>query len=311
MTPWQSRVRDVKRYHIRYPPWDSLNYLVTEGASVSTLKECEDWFGGFHGDWCYRGHRVETWFLISSLYRERKEVTAAVGDRIHSTFQPFDSPAQEHSLLTEFQRTDFGSAFYGPAHALAMMQHYGAPTTWLAFTRSPLVALYFALENARSERNNDGSPTGSALFAIDLDWLTKTGQTMMDEGNFNVIVSETTQTNPRMIAQQGLLLSNRSKKMTLTESLLGMLLRSPEASERQVVSKLVLKRDQRTEILNTLARMGIYRTSLLRPNSEAVQTAKAVTERLRGRLRAQRNESRESLTERMESRNTHKNNQDV
>jgi hypothetical protein len=53
---------------------------------------------------------------------------------------------QEHSLLTEFQRTDFGSAFYGPAHALAMMQHYGAPTTWLAFTRSPLVALYFALE---------------------------------------------------------------------------------------------------------------------------------------------------------------------
>ena len=182
---------------------------------------------------------------------------------------------------------------------------------WLDFTRSPFVALYFALEHARSERHNDGSPQGSALWAIDWDWLTKTSQTMTDEGNPHVIVSETAQTNPRMKAQQGLLLSHRSDKLNFTECLLGMLLSSPEASERQVVSKLVLKRDQRTAILNTLARMGIYCTSLLRPDSETIQTAKAVTERLRGRLTAQRNESWKSLIERMESRKPRNNDKAV
>jgi FRG domain len=192
-----------------------------------------------------------------------------------------------------------------------MMQHYGAPTTWLDFTRSPVFALWFAFESARSESRNDGYPKGSALWAIDLDWLTNTSQTMIDEGNPHVIVAETAQTNPRIKAQQGLLLSNRSKKLNFTECLLGMLLRSPGAAPRQVVSKVVLKRDQRIKFLNTLTRMGVYRTSVLRPDEKAVQTTKSVTELLRERLTAQWNESRESLKERMESRNTRKNNKDV
>ena len=75
--------------------------------------------------------------------------------------------ALEIELLLEFQQGAHQSSGFVPLFNevldwLALMQHYGAPTRLLDWTRSPYVALYFALEKADKE---------SAVWAINREWL--------------------------------------------------------------------------------------------------------------------------------------------
>jgi FRG domain len=57
---------------------------------------------------------------------------------------------------------------------LALMQHYGAPTRLLDFTRSPYVAAFFALSEARD---------GSAVWALDANWCHATARNYVDTRN--------------------------------------------------------------------------------------------------------------------------------
>jgi len=95
----------------------------------------------FTGRWAYRGHADATWALETSLMRalEGHRLTAAQALEI------------ERSAMLEFQkqahlyvppRMAFGDDAAGN---WAVMQHYGAPTRLLDWTRSPYVALYFAV----------------------------------------------------------------------------------------------------------------------------------------------------------------------
>ncbi len=171
----------------------------------------------------------------------------AVGDRIHTAYRPFDASVHQRSEFADFRHPDVELERDSELDIRASMQHNGVPTTSLDVSHSPFVALWFSLKDARSEKHNDGSPTGAALWAIDLDWLLEAGQTMVRNGHPHVIEVQTvTQGNPRMIAQQGVLLVNRSPQWTFSESLLGMLVKSPVAAKRQVVSKLIVKRDRRS-----------------------------------------------------------------
>lgn len=153
-----------------------------------------------------------------------------------------------------------------------------------------------------SGKHNDGSRKGSALWAIDLDWLAKTGQAIVDNGDSDVIaIQDVKDPNPRMEAQKGVLLVNRSPHRTFTESVLGMLLKSPIAAERPVVSKLVVSRDRRVEMLQDLEKMGIYRSSMLRPNAAVQKNAESTRDRMRERTANERDQFIESLRTRMES----------
>jgi hypothetical protein len=74
-------------------------------------------------------------------------------------------------MLTEFQRRAhhvLPSAHLpnSTAEWLAMMQHYGAPTRFLDWTRSPFVAAYFALEDAP----RDGR---CAIWCLNQAWCLK------------------------------------------------------------------------------------------------------------------------------------------
>lgn len=78
------------------------------------------------------------------------------------------SPLLEHTILSRFKRQacNYGLDYVpGEEDALgwlSLLQHYGAPTRLLDWTRSPFVACFFALETARSE---------AAIWAIDHVWL--------------------------------------------------------------------------------------------------------------------------------------------
>jgi hypothetical protein len=159
------------------------------------------------------------------------------------------------------------------------MQHHGAPTRFLDWTRSPYVALHFALESGQPQID-------AALWAIDLDWLGQRSKELLSihqppyphdsdfeteykyinriifaDNNPAIIVSATPmQVNQRMMSQQGLSLTNLSVTYEFYASLLRMLL-TPHVA-RQVVSKLIIKRDQRITFLEELHRMNIHHASL-------------------------------------------------
>jgi hypothetical protein len=162
---------------------------------------------------------------------------------------------------------------------LALMQHHGAPTRLLDWTLSPYVALYFALQG---DSNKD-----AALWAIDLKWLDERSNELLrphdpgypEASDFNarcqhinrilfgndnprIVISTTPmQINQRMATQQGQLLCNLRHDVGFSTSLLGMLI-WPAVVERQVVSKVLLKRDQRIVFLKELRRMNIHSASL-------------------------------------------------
>lgn len=101
----------------------------------------------FTGRWAFRGHADATWALRTSLMRalEGHDLTAAQALEI------------ERSAVLEFQKQ---AHLYVPprmaftddaAGTWTVMQHYGAPTRLLDWTRSPYVALYFAVTHLEGD----------------------------------------------------------------------------------------------------------------------------------------------------------------
>lgn len=86
-------------------------------------------------EWVYRGQADSLWNLTSSFERE------------------FGCEATEHELvriertaIDAFRELSIGSGTnFSDAELLAHMQHYGVPTRLVDFTRAPLIALFFAL----------------------------------------------------------------------------------------------------------------------------------------------------------------------
>ena len=108
------------------------------------------------GDWLFRGQHDCSWNLQTSLERHTPPHIAASG--------------AEPKLLFEFKRR---AHFYlqpqlipageDTGEWLALMQHFGAPTRLLDATRSPYLALYFAVEDVTEVE-------ACSVWAIDRTW---------------------------------------------------------------------------------------------------------------------------------------------
>lgn len=112
----------------------------------------------FQRSFIFRGQSNEKWDLTTSIGRSGKYTTG---------IQPLGFSAREREMIDEFSRKyqiysshqiEEGNSF----EYLALMQHYGAPTRLLDFTKSIFIASYFATEDS----NQNGAIWAINHFAL-------------------------------------------------------------------------------------------------------------------------------------------------
>jgi len=126
---------------------DSVGKGMTDIISIKNLGDYIDIIDGlYNGDstrglW-FRGHSKKDYNLIPSVYRTLNSKYSA--ERIYDDFY------KRAGLLLENAPPRENTGFW-----LAKAQHYGLPTKLLDWSNSPLIALYFVLEN-KDKFNADG-----------------------------------------------------------------------------------------------------------------------------------------------------------
>ena len=214
--------------------------------------------------WAFRGQPRADLPLLSSLARRL------------ASFCPDRTlwPLRERRALRIFRRKAHvhvpdGRVFDDELRVLAMMQHHGAATRLLDFTKSPFVAAFFALESTAGEaavyalntpllwaRTPRFDPS-LTRHVIDPRQPERFERYFIDNRHPLVWFGEPSEMDSRLIAQSGLFVIPG----VLDSPLEQLLLQYGDADEPLLV-KLVLETDMRNEAMRALYRMNITHASL-------------------------------------------------
>lgn len=213
--------------------------------------------------WAFRGQRKANWLLNSSLSRHL------------ANFVPEKSEWQERETraIRVFRRKahnylGVSDALEDDLRCLALMQHHGAPTRLLDFTKSPFVAAFFALEGATED---------SAVFALDTPNLWRATPTKFPgltrdkidprrKGNVKrffagneyelIWTGEPNQLDGRLVAQSGTFVLPGVINQTIDQILAGY------PQDEPLVRKYILPAGIRHDAMRALYRMNITHATL-------------------------------------------------
>lgn len=255
------------------------NFVLTD--VVSSWDGFLEWVNQLKGSWCFRGQREAGWSLSTSLDRSaRRDFKTPTS----SGYWHVDRDSEESRNLRQFTEQDDPHTLRKLAvddigSWYAAMQHYGTPTRFLDWSMSPYVAAYFAFEHEAVEDQKC-----SAIWALDMDWLEKRGLEMLppafasdvdaaSEGRARyqerllsqcrevVIVRILPQEpNPRMTAQQGVLLCKLFHEAAFSVTLMGMMFHKQPV--QAVLRKLKIHTRYRREFLARLEELNVSKASL-------------------------------------------------
>ena len=233
-----------------------------EAIHVSSWEEFIKLSSALDG-WAFRGQKDARWPLLSSLSRY---LDAFIADK--STWR-----VREERAIRIFRRKAHNyfpdaSVLANDLRCLALMQHHGAPTRLLDFTKSPFVAAFFAFENAVTDVAVYALNTPRLWDATPMKNPALTRETIdpRKEGNFeryfiendNEIVwtGEPTEMDQRLVAQSGTVVMPGILNTSL-DRILGQY-RGDDA----LISKIVLPVQMREEAMKSLYRMNITNATL-------------------------------------------------
>lgn len=230
-----------------------------------------------HSGWAFRGEVSAHWPLVSSLTRRLQG------------FCPDESlwPLREERALRVFRRkahiyVSNPAVLTDTFRCLALMQHHGAPTRLLDFTKSPYVAAFFALEDAVDE---------AAVYALNTPalWsarprfdptLTRDHIDPRHPGNFEtfflkgrqpvVWFGEPTEMDRRLVAQSGLFVVPGVIDRSLDDILKGYV----HDTQEPLLVKYVLSPSIRARAMSSLYRMNVTNDSLF-PDLEGLARSTA------------------------------------
>lgn len=233
-----------------------------EATNISSWNEFVTLTAELDG-WAFRGQQDARWALLGSLSRY---LDAFIPDK--STWR-----IREERAIRIFRRKAHNyladtSVLANDLRCLALMQHYGAPTRLLDFTKSPFVAAFFALETAVAD---------AAVFALNTPTLwnaTPISNPSLNrehidprkEGNFerfylqntNAIlwIGEPTEMDKRLVAQSGTMVVPGVLDRPLDEIL------DEYRGHEALIRKIVLPQHIREEAMKSLYRMNITNATL-------------------------------------------------
>ncbi|MFL9927288.1 FRG domain-containing protein [Herbaspirillum lusitanum] len=214
--------------------------------------------------WVFRGQADQSWPLVSSLTRHLARYCP----------DPSLWPLREDRAIRVFRRKAHvflqdASVLEDDLRCLALMQHHGAPTRLVDFTKSPFVAAFFALQQLRAD--------SAAVFALNTPALWKVAPRfdaalnreaidLRKPGSYQkyfagnslplVWFGEPNQMDARLVAQSGILVVPGK-----LEAPLDLLLGEYESDE-PLIRKFILPASVRGEALRALYRMNITAATL-------------------------------------------------
>jgi hypothetical protein len=237
-----------------------------ELVEIPTMQELFDIFRGQPLGWRYRGQRLASWPLRTALERV--------------SLQGFYVPQAEQFMLIKFRaishqyRDEIGD-LSGLLEVLALMQHHGAPTRLLDWTRSPFVATFFAFNDVLAEDKTcavwairpaalagENKKILESQFSGTYDFGLKDDKVLGDlfyrEQVSLVDCVEPRRLNRRMVAQQGTFVCPGDTRIGFMDNLKAY----PTSVAKKALVKLVLPASLRTEVLAELKKMNITEATL-------------------------------------------------
>ena len=233
-----------------------------EAARVDTWNEFVAWSEDLNG-WAFRGHQSADWLLVNSLSRQLIQ------------FCPDEASwrTRESRALRIFRRKahihlDARHAIEDDLRCLAMMQHHGAPTRLLDFTKSPFVAAFFALEKSKGDAAVFALNT-PALWNMAPDFNPSLTRDVIDPrrpgqyaqyfaSNENSVLwcGEPSEMDRRLVAQSGLFVVPGKSHLSLDQILCHY------QAKRPLLKKIILPHSLRERAMQSLYRMNITHATL-------------------------------------------------
>ena len=233
-----------------------------EAISIQTWEQFIGLISQFDG-WVFRGQEDANWSLDSSLSRYLAQYIPDAREW----------PIREERALRIFRRKahnflDDPTVLDDDLRCLALMQHHGARTRMLDFTKSPFVAAFFALCDAKND---------CAVFALDTPklWrrspmqdpeLTRSTIDPRAKGNFAkyflpnahelLWVGEPRQMDRRLVAQSGTFVVPGVLNKTLDQII------DNYQADQSLIKKIILSQSMRFTAMQALYRMNITHSTL-------------------------------------------------